>query len=87
MSNESKIKKQYLQYIDDLRCAKVETVKFKCPCCDFKIESVKNTTSKDWNTVATCPECENYFYKWNRNNGQGVLVTKRFIEWRFLEKI
>lgn len=69
-----KLKEETKIYYDLLRSRGVDLIKFNCPCCNAVLETEKNYTSSDWDTLSICPECEKGFMKITPFNSREVIA-------------
>lgn len=69
------LKQETQMYYDRLRNQGVALIGFNCPHCHSALETEKNATSADWDSLSLCPECEQSFMKITQANNGAVATV------------
>lgn len=66
------LKIQHKLYIIRLTQKGVSVISYNCPICKTEIETRKNETGENWDSICTCYECESLYRKITKANGGKV---------------
>ncbi|EBS6311375.1 hypothetical protein PL246_09755 [Salmonella enterica] len=63
-----KLMGDYLTYIRQVESRNGKLITFKCPDCNQDIKTLATPAGEVWDTISTCPHCEQSFVKITKGN-------------------
>ena len=68
------LKQQYLSHIAKLEQQKVPLASYCCPACDYLIKTHRPAAGDVYDTMTTCPNCEELYFMCVQSNGKVTLI-------------